>query len=74
MPVTVGAAGGASFFFPPQPLVRSADIDGDGSIGGDDLRLMQSSWGACDRNCGADLNTDGRVDARDFLVLLAAWR
>jgi hypothetical protein len=73
-PATAGAAGGASFSLPPQAIVRSADIDGDGSVGRDDLAIMQSSWGPCDRNCGADLNTDDRVDARDFLVLLAAWR
>jgi hypothetical protein len=74
MPATAGAAGGASFFLPPQAIVRSADIDGNGSVGRGDLRIMQSSWGPCDRNCDTDLNTDGRVDARDFLVLLAAWR
>ena len=60
--------------FPANALVRSPDIDGDGSVGRGDLRIMQSSWGPCAHNCDADLNTDGLVDARDFLVLLAAWR
>jgi hypothetical protein len=73
-PATAGAAGGASFSFPANALVRSTDIDGDGSVGRGDLRIMQSSWGPCDHNCDADLNGDGLVDVRDFLVLLAAWK
>jgi hypothetical protein len=74
MPAAAGADGGASFSFPAPAPVRSADIDGDGSVGRGDLQVLQSSWGPCDPNCDADLNTDGRVDGRDFLMLLAAWR
>ncbi len=74
LPAAAGASGRAGFSLPAQARVRSADIDGDGRVGHSDLETVQMSWGPCDPDCDADLNTDGRVDTRDVLMLLADWR
>ncbi|MHC4100922.1 MAG: GC-type dockerin domain-anchored protein [Planctomycetota bacterium] len=74
MPVAAGADGGARFSFPSTAPIRSADIDGDGSVGRDDFWTLRSSWGPGGGHGDADLNADGRVDARDLLALLADWR
>jgi hypothetical protein len=55
-------------------ISRSADIDHDGSVGLSDVSALKASWGPCGPDCAADLNADGRVDARDYLALVARWR
>jgi len=56
-----------------------ADLNGDGVVGGGDLGLMLSNWGAGGKGpgegCGAlgDLNADGVVDGSDLGKLLSAW-
>ncbi|MEY3141661.1 MAG: hypothetical protein RLY21_154 [Planctomycetota bacterium] len=49
------------------------DITGDGTVSGDDLALLLSSWGACPGSCAADINDDGLVNGGDIATLLAEW-
>ena len=49
-----------------------ADLDGDNSVGGDDLGIMLGAWGPAPGNA-ADLDGNGAVDADDLGRLLAAW-
>ncbi|MBX3374199.1 MAG: hypothetical protein KF817_10210 [Phycisphaeraceae bacterium] len=56
-----GAAGG------------SADLDGDGAVGFEDLLVLLSAWGPCPGACDADLTGDCQVGFDDLLALLAAW-
>jgi hypothetical protein len=55
--------------------VDPADIDGNGSIDGEDLFVILSTWGPCqpESPCPGDLNGDGVVDAEDIMQLLGAW-
>ena len=47
-----------------------ADLNGDGSVDGQDLGVMLGNWG----NPGTgDLNQDGAVDGQDLGMLLGAW-
>jgi hypothetical protein len=47
-----------------------ADLNGDGSVDGQDLGLLLGNWG----NPGlGDLNQDGTVDGQDLGILLGAW-
>ncbi|MHC4413983.1 MAG: hypothetical protein ACYS0G_01735 [Planctomycetota bacterium] len=55
---------------------RSADIDGDGSVGISDLLILLRAWGPCPDPpdpCPADLDGDGMVGVSDLLLLLADW-
>lgn len=47
------------------------DVDGDGSVGLDDLALLLSDFGCATAGCEADVNGDGIVDISDLAVLLA---
>ena len=76
----VGRQPGGGNFLPliqrmtPSPL--EGDLDGDGSVGFNDLLILLASWGACPSPpdpCVADINDDGSVGFGDLLVLLAAW-
>jgi hypothetical protein len=51
------------------------DLDGDGSVGAQDLAILLSAWGACPpkSECPADLDGDGSVGAQDLAALLSAW-
>ena len=51
----------------------SADLDGDGTIGGADLTRLLSSWGACEGGCEADLDGSDVVDGADLTRLLVDW-
>jgi subtilisin family serine protease len=48
------------------------DVNGDGSVGTDDLLAAIGSWGACS-GCPADINGDGMVGTDDILGIIAAW-
>ncbi|MFM1824187.1 MAG: hypothetical protein RI967_2453 [Planctomycetota bacterium] len=48
----------------------TADLDGDGVVGGADLAVLLSGWGG---SGAADLDGSGTVDAADLAALLAAW-
>lgn len=51
------------------------DIDGDGTVGVNDLLILLSSWGPCGDcdDCSADLNGDCVIGVSDLLILLANW-
>ena len=49
-----------------------ADLTGDRAVGGDDLGIVLSMWGATTPT-KADLNDDGIVDGADLGILQAAW-
>ena len=49
-----------------------ADLNGDGSVDGEDLWLVISAWGACD-DCPQDFNDDGLIDGSDLTILLSEW-
>ena len=53
-------------------FLPSADLDGDGAVGGGDLAIVLSSWGACG-SCPADLDGDGAVGGSDLAALLSRW-
>lgn len=46
------------------------DLDGDGTVDGNDLGIMLGAWGG---GGPADLNRDGVVDADDLGTLLSGW-
>jgi len=46
------------------------DLDGDGTVGVDDLLILLSVWGPCS-GCDADINDDGLVGVDDLLIMLA---
>jgi hypothetical protein len=50
----------------------TGDLNLDGSVGGADLAIMLSLWGAEDSTMG-DLDNDGVVSAADLAMLLASW-
>lgn len=53
-----------------------ADINGDGSVGAQDLGILLGSWGPCPsepQSCPADINGDGVVNAADLGILLGFW-
>ena len=47
-----------------------ADLDGDGSVGSNDLAILLSGWGAPG---AGDLDGSGEIDAADLATLLAGW-
>lgn len=49
------------------------DLNGDGSIGVDDLLLILASYGDACSGCPPDLNGNGIVDVDDLLQMLAAY-
>ena len=49
-----------------------ADLDGNGSVGGDDLGILLGAWGPA-QGSAADLNADGFVNADDLGMMLGAW-
>jgi hypothetical protein len=75
--------GGAPRHTPPSGVLRegavgawllppacTGDMDSDGTIGGTDLGLLLTQWGAAG---SADLDGNGIVDAADLGALLAGW-
>ncbi|MFO0829338.1 MAG: hypothetical protein U0572_14465 [Phycisphaerales bacterium] len=47
-----------------------ADLDGDGTVGANDLGILLGAWGGTG---SADLDGDGAVGAADLAILLGAW-
>ena len=52
-------------------MPRSADLNGDGSVGAPDLATMLSAWGS--QRGPADLDNSGGVDGGDLADLLGRW-
>ncbi len=48
----------------------TADLDGDGAVGGSDLGMLLASWG---QPGAADIDGDGVVLGSDLAALLGAW-
>jgi hypothetical protein len=53
------------------PNTDPADINGDGTVNGQDLAELLARWGSADP--AADINGDGSVDGQDLASLLAGW-
>ena len=49
-----------------------ADLDGNGTVDGDDLGTLLGAWGPA-QGSSADLNADGFVDGDDLGTLLGVW-
>jgi len=56
----------------PSAPVLPADLNGDGSVDGNDLGTLLGFWGPCSC-CTADFNSDGVVDGNDLGALLGQW-
>ena len=54
----------------PEPC--PADLDGDGSVGLDDLTFVLAEWGSCP-GCAADLDGDNQVGFNEIVLILDAW-
>jgi hypothetical protein len=48
------------------------DLDGDGTVGANDLAELLGAWGAC-AECPADFDGDGSVGPGDLALMLATW-
>jgi hypothetical protein len=70
-----GIADPAQFSFSVQydeTITDPADLDGDGTVGVNDLLVALGDWGFC-TCCSSDLNADGEVNVTDLLAIVAAW-
>ncbi|MHC5005414.1 MAG: GC-type dockerin domain-anchored protein, partial [Planctomycetota bacterium] len=47
------------------------DVDGDGTVGIDDLVAVVLAWGSDDAD--ADVTADGIVDADDLIAVIGGW-
>jgi len=56
-------------------LECGADLNGDGTVGTDDLLAVIGAWGVCPPGgpCPEDLDGSGAVGANDLLELLSQW-
>lgn len=55
----------------PDDCACSADLDGDGTVGGSDLAALLAAWATAGSD--ADLDGDGTVGGSDLSVLLGFW-
>ena len=55
----------------------SADVDGSGAVGMDDLVSVIEAWGDCPApcppSCIADVNGDCTVDVNDLIAVIVGW-
>jgi len=49
----------------------AADLDGDGSVGVDDLLAVIADWGCS--GCSGDIDGDGTVGVNDLLSIISGW-
>ncbi len=54
---------------PSTPSTSDADLNGDGSVNGEDLAALLACWGS---PCG-DIDGNGTTSGTDLSALLAAW-
>ena len=66
---SIGWIGGV--FSPARP----GDVDGDGTVGVNDLLAVSSAWGdwPVGSTCGPDLDMDGSVNINDLLAVISDW-
>ena len=61
----------------PEDSENKADLNEDGFVDKDDLKILFDSWGECkptgSGTCRGDLNNDKKVDTQDMLKLLELW-
>lgn len=57
-------------FIEPSGVI--GDIDGDGTVGIEDLLKLLAAYGPCPC-CASDINGDGVVAVDDLLILIAEW-
>jgi len=58
------------------PSAIPGDLDGNGTVGVNDLLSLLAAWGPCPDSpapCTADIDGDGSVNVTDLLTLLANW-
>ena len=55
----------------PPPAGNPADINGDGTVNGQDLAALLGAWGS--KGGAADVNGDGLVNGADLAALLGSW-
>ncbi|MDG2291468.1 MAG: S8 family serine peptidase [Phycisphaerales bacterium] len=49
-----------------------ADIDGNGTVGVDDLLALIANWGPCN-GCAGDFDGSGAIGVDDLLLLIGSW-
>jgi hypothetical protein len=54
-------------------IYRTADLDGDGTVGSGDMGLLLAAWGKASQKTAADLNADGHVNGADLGRLVDRW-
>lgn len=56
------------------PALLVGDIDGNGTVGSEDMAILLASWGQQSFTLNpADINGDGTVDSIDLSMLIANW-
>jgi hypothetical protein len=73
LPTVIRLDGGDDFAVVIVEDLCPADLNGDGSVDGNDLGQLLSQWGGDGDYRSADFNLDGFVDGVDLGILLAAW-
>jgi len=58
-----------AFYCPECVGSCAGDLNGDGTVGADDLSVVLGNWG----NATGDLNGDGTTDGADLAALLSGW-
>jgi hypothetical protein len=51
----------------------TADLNGDGGVGGIDLGIVLGAWGSQGGAMAADVSHDGTVDGTDLGLILSNW-
>lgn len=64
---------GAAYVYTGAAPPCAEDLDGDGSVGLQDLATMLSNFGTSGPDLAGDLDADGDVDLQDLATLLAAF-
>ncbi len=54
-------------------IYRTADLDGDGTVGSGDLGMLLAAWVKVSAKAAADLNADGHVNGADLGRLVDRW-
>jgi len=62
------------FAWRTEPAGCAGDVDGDGTVGFDDIVEIVAAWGPCGAPaCAGDLDGSGDVGLPDLLIVLAEW-